>query len=122
MKRNSIVVTYVLAYIACVFVFLMNYSLAHSLEVGNERYIRETSGAFAVSAFSVVAIYAVLVFCNLMSRHYNAIAFNSILAAALLSMHFRTVSTILMAIILVAGLMTTLILVYLNNNNSDHLN
>jgi hypothetical protein len=122
MKKNSIIVTYVLAYIACVFVFLMNYSLAHSLEIGNEKYVRESSGAFAVSAFSVLAIYAVLVFGNLMSRHYNAIVFNSILAAALLSMHFRTVSTILMAIILVAGLTTALILVYLNNRDSGHLN
>ncbi len=119
MKKKSIIVTYVLAYIACVFVFLMNYSLVNSIEISNEKYIKEVAGGFALSAFSIVAIYAVLVFCNLMSGHYNAIVFNSLIAAGLLSMHFRTVSTILMAIILVAGLMTAMVLVYRNKKDSS---
>ncbi|UPK69539.1 hypothetical protein [Chitinophaga filiformis] len=107
MKSNITTTIYASAYVALAAIFFLNMSLINSRG--------EDAKELALPTLLVILVYAVLITCDLNAKKYISIVYNSVIVAALLSMHSRTVSTILMAIILSAGLVTALILVYVNN-------
>jgi hypothetical protein len=72
------------------------------------------NSTYAFSIFATLTVFAVLMYCNLLCKRYNAMVMNTFLATALLCLNTGLVSMSIKAGMLVASVLLLLLVVYMN--------
>jgi len=79
------------------------------------------NSTYAFSTFATLTVFAVLMYCNLLCKRYNAMVMNTFLATALLCLNTGLVSMSIKAGMLVASVLLLLLVVYMNMRKEESL-
>lgn len=93
--------------------FLTASRLEHS-GMDIEPVVNMANSVYAFSTFATLTVFAVLMYCNLLCKRYNAMVMNTFLATALLCLNTGLVSMSIKAGMLVASVLLLLLVVYMN--------
>ena len=126
MSRRFEILIYYVCYLAFAFIGYANSSfltIGAIEQSGPDMDIINSniSNAYAFSTFGTMTVFAVLVYCNLLCKRYNAIVMNTFLTTGLLCLNTGVVSWSIKGGMLVASVLLLLLVMFMNMKKEQSL-